>query len=298
MLAAKGEAGRFVSDEARAKFFAAYDRAFTLWPQPWEEFDVETRSATTHIHRYGPAGGEPVVLLHGAGFNGSMWYPNVAALGKNHPVFAIDTPGDPNRSIQRAPIAEPAPSAAWLDEVLDKLGGGPAHLVGTSYGGWIALNQALRAPGLVATITLLDPAGLEKIGPRFYWWFYLSGLATLAPRRLRKHLAVWLDEPVLTQSELLALMWAGIRTYRIEPKKPAPLTNDELHRIQVPALLLTGKRSALIRPARARACAQLMPRAQAEIVAGAGHGPGIEQADHVNARITAFITAASKNQAW
>jgi hypothetical protein len=32
-------------------------------------------------------------------------------------------------------------------------------------------------------------------------------------------------------------------------------------------------------------------------VAGAGHGPGMEQADHVNASITAFITAASKNQA-
>ncbi len=94
-------------------------------------------------------------------------------------------------------------------------------------------------------------------------------------------------------SELLAVMWAGVRTYRVEPKFPDPLTDDELRRIDVPALLLTGKRSALIRPARARACAQLMPRAQAEIVAGAGHGPSIEQRDHVNARIVAFIDSAN-----
>jgi pimeloyl-ACP methyl ester carboxylesterase len=40
-----------------------------------------------------------------------------------------------------------------------------------------------------------------------------------------------------------------------------------------------------------------MPRAQAEIVTAAGHGPSIEQADHVNARITAFIAAASKDRA-
>jgi pimeloyl-ACP methyl ester carboxylesterase len=65
----------------------------------------------------------------------------------------------------------------------------------------------------------------------------------------------------------------------------------------VPTLLLTGKHSALIRPARARACARLMPRAQAEIVTAAGHGPSIEQADHVNARITALIAAASKDWA-
>jgi len=115
MQAAKGEPGGFVSEQARERFMVAYDRAFTLWPRPWTEFDVETATTTTHIHRYGPADAEPVVLMHGAGFNGSTWYPNVAALGRDRPVFAIDTPGDPNRSVARAPIASPEASAAWPD---------------------------------------------------------------------------------------------------------------------------------------------------------------------------------------
>jgi pimeloyl-ACP methyl ester carboxylesterase len=127
-------------------------------------------------------------------------------------------------------------------------------------------------------------------------WFYARGLASLTPRFLRRHLAAWLGEPVLAESEILAAMWAGIRTYRIEPKKPDVRTDDQLRRIQVPALLLTGKHSALIRPARTMACARLMPRAEAQIITGAGHGPGLEATDQVNARITAFIAAASKDR--
>jgi len=297
MQAAKGEPGGFVSDQARERFLAAYDRAFTLWPRPWTEFDVETAVTTTHIHRYGPAEGEPVVLLHGAGFNGSMWYPNVAALGREHPVYAIDVPGDPNRSVARAPIAEPRASAEWLEQVLGELGAARAHLVGASYGGWIALNQALRAPARVASITLLDPAGLTALDKRFWWWFSVRGLAALAPRPLRRRLAGWLGEPTLAENEMIALMWAGIRTYRMEGKFPGVLTDDELRRINVPALLLTGRHSALISPGEAQDRASLMPDAQAEVMTGSRHGPNLEQSNPVNERITAFIAAASENQA-
>src|SRR5581483_4889750 len=74
MLAPKAEVGSWMSEAARVKFMAAYERAFALWPQPAEEFDVETATATTRVHAYRPrAGGEPVVLLTGAGFNAAGW---------------------------------------------------------------------------------------------------------------------------------------------------------------------------------------------------------------------------------
>ena len=149
MLAPKAEVGSWVSEAAREKFMAAYERAFALWPQPLEEFDIETATATTRVHAYRRhPGGEPVVLLTGAGFNASGWYPHVAALAEHHPVYGIDMPGDPNPSIMRAPLTPPAPCAAWLDELLGQLSDRPAHLVGLSYGGWVAMNQAIRAgPG-------------------------------------------------------------------------------------------------------------------------------------------------------
>jgi pimeloyl-ACP methyl ester carboxylesterase len=214
--APEGEPGSWVSEAAREKFMAAYERVFALWPQPVEEFDVETATATTRVHAYRPhPDGAPIVLLTGAGGNAAAWFPHAAALAKVGPVYGIDLPGDANPSVPRALMAPPAACAAWLEELLGQLSDRPAHLVGYSYGGWIAMNQAIRAPGRVASITLLDPAGLTKLDARFWWWMSISGLATLTPMPLRRHLARWLDNPVMLQPELMTLMWAAIRGYAV-----------------------------------------------------------------------------------
>ena len=122
MLAPKAEVGSWVSEAAREKFMAAYERVFALWPQPAEDFDVETATATTRVHAYRPRpGGEPVVLLTGAGFNAAGWYRHVAALAKDGPVW-IDMPGDANPSVPRAlmtprPLAPPGWTSSWASSV-------------------------------------------------------------------------------------------------------------------------------------------------------------------------------------
>jgi pimeloyl-ACP methyl ester carboxylesterase len=286
--APEGELGSWVSDAAREKFLAAYERAFALWPQPCEELDIETATATTRVHAYRPhPGGDPVVLL--SAFNAAGWYPHAAALAGDGPVYGIDLPGDPNPSVPRALMTPPASCAAWLDELLAQLSDRPAHLVGFSYGGWIAMNQAIRVPGRVASITLLDPAGLTKLDARFWWWLSISGLATLTPMPLRRHLARWLDSPAMLQPDLMTLMWAGTRGYHAEPKFPDILTDDELRAITVPVLLVAGARSALLTPTEARARGSLMPHAQVAIVPGS-HG-GFDRIGELNDGIAAFIKA-------
>jgi pimeloyl-ACP methyl ester carboxylesterase len=293
--AAEGEPGSWVSDAAREKFMAAYDRAFAIWPQPREEFDVETATATTRVHAYRPhRDGAPVVLLTGAGGNAADSYPYVAALAEVGPVYGIDMPGDPNPSVPRALMTPPASCAAWLDELLGKLSDRPAHLVGFSYGGWIAMNQAVRAPGRVASITLLDPAGLTMPDAEFYRWLTVTGLATLTPMPLRRILARRLDAPGMLEPELMTLMWAAIRGYRAEPKKPGVLTDDELRAITVPTLLVTGDRSALITPEEARDRASYMPNVEVAVVSGS-HG-GFSDIGELNDRIAAFIKAHAAGQ--
>jgi pimeloyl-ACP methyl ester carboxylesterase len=293
-LAPEGEPGSWVSDAARKKFMAAYERAFALWPQPCEELDIETATATTRVHAYRPhPGGDPVVLL--SAFNTAGLYPHVAALAGDGPVYGIDMPGDANPSVARALMTPPASCAAWLDELLAQLSDCRAHLVGFSFGGWMAMNQAIRAPGRVASITLLDPAGLTKLDARFWWWLSISGLATLTPMPLRRRLARWLDSPAMLEPELMTLMWAGTRGYHAEPKFPGVLTDDELRAIDVPVLLVAGARSALITPAEARARGSLMPHAEVAIVPGS-HG-GFSRIDELNDRIAAFIKAQTHRQA-
>ncbi len=94
------------------------------------------------------------------------------------------------------------------------------------------------------------PRRAHPLDARFWWWLSVSGLASLTPRPVRRRLARWLDNPAMLDQEMMDLMWAGIRSYRMERKFPALLTDGQLAAVTVPALLVTGARSALITPPR------------------------------------------------
>ena len=112
--------------------------------------------------------------------------------------------------------------------------------------------------------------------------------------QLRRHLARWLDSPAMLEPELMTLTWAGSRGYRMEPKFPGILTDDELRAIGVPALLITGARSAMLTPAEAHAQGSLMPHAEVAIVPGS-HG-GFNRIDELNDRVAAFIKGQASDQ--
>ncbi|MER7985341.1 alpha/beta fold hydrolase [Streptomyces noursei] len=291
----QADVGRYVSDTLRDRYFAACDAVYALGATAVAEGDVETSFGTTHVYRYEPAdpaarSRTPVVLVHGSGSCSAMWYPNTPALSAARPVYAIDTPGDPGRSVQRAPLHQPERAAEWLDETLAALDLDRVHLVGSSYGGWLTVNQAHRRPGRLASVTLLDPGGLEKVGLRFFAWIFVSLLATSAPKALRPRLAAWLEQPVLVVPELRAMIRAAVRAHRIRRPAPLPLSDAELSTIRTPLYLVLGKRSLLVHPTRQlERVPRLIPGARAEIITETGHGPQIDHADEVNRRMLRFM---------
>ncbi|MER7492912.1 alpha/beta fold hydrolase [Streptomyces pharetrae] len=291
------DVGRYVSDAWRDRYFAACDAVYALGAPVLAEQDVETSFGTTHVYRYGPAdpaahSRTPVVLVHGAGSCSAMWYPNTPDLSADRPVYALDTPGDPGRSVQRAPLHQPEHAAQWLEETLTGLGLDRVHLVGTSYGGWLALNQAHRRPDRLASVTLLDPGGLEKVGLRFFAWIFVSLFATSAPKALRPRLAAWLEQPVLVVPELRTMIRTAVRAYRIRRPAPLPLSDDELSTIRTPLYLVLGKRSLLVHPQRqVERVPRLIPGARAEIISGTGHGPQIDRAEEINRRMLDFMAS-------
>lgn len=283
--------GRFRGAGDRARFLAAYDEAFHAWPLPRDGYDIATDFGTTYVHRSGPRAGEPIVLLHGAGGNASNWVPQIAAFAERHPVYAVDTIDDPGRSVQTAVMTGSADAARWLDQTLAGLGLDRVHLVGQSYGGWLALNQAAHSTDRIASATLLDPGGLEKVRAGFYVNMVAGALATIAPRRLRPWLARRLAQPALVMDPRdLAPVMIGARRFGPQRSAARPFTDDELRGVKVPLLALLAERSVLLHPERARNRVQrLAPGAEAEIIPGVGHGLTLEEPELVNARVLRFV---------
>ncbi|MFJ7270504.1 alpha/beta fold hydrolase [Streptomyces sp. NPDC099050] len=287
--------GHYVSDELRDRYFAACDALYAKGAPARSETDVETSFGTTHVYRYGPTNPSaesrtPIVLIHGSGGCSAQWYPNTAALSADRPVYALDTPGDPGRSIQREVMWQPERAAQWMDEALDALGLDRVHLVGSSYGGWLVINQVHLRPGRLASVTALDPGGLEKVGLRFFVWIFASLFATYAPKALRPALAKWLEQPVLIDPELRTMIQRSVRAFRIRRPAPLPLSDAELGTIRTPFYLIMGKRSLLVHPKRQlERVPRLIRGARAEIVSATGHGPQIDHPELVNARMLSFF---------
>ena len=279
----------FTSERARERFLAAYDRTLDqVWPVPVQRLAVQTSLGTVSALRHGPDGDDPVVLLTGAGGNAASWYRYVEPLGRTRPVLAVDTLGDPGRSVQTAPVAGAADAARWLGEFLAGVGAQRAHLVGMSFGGWTALAQQLHAPGRVAAVTLLDPAGFGPVTGRFYRWVVLGGLAGLLPAPLRHAAGRRLVNGTLAEDELMRLVRAST-SFRRRVTDPVELTDAELAAVPVPVQLLLGGASAMNdASAVAERVRTVVPAWRVEVVPGTGHALPLEAPDLVVARVLDF----------
>ena len=287
--------GRWSSPQAERRFRRLEDELWReLMPQQPETLDVETPFGRTRAYRW-PGTGEPIVLLHGMGGTSLQWTQYVGAL-RGRTTYAIDTMGDVGRSSQRAELRDAADVVRWLDEALTELAVPRAHFAGVSYGGWIALNEASRSPDRVASIALFDPVGLGPIDMRhFMIWGICVFSAALAPARLRRHIAVWTRMPLVEDRRMLRLLREGNFRHRLGTPQPHPLTDDELRVIASPMLVLLAEKSEIYRsPSAVASRAQaLVPDAEVEIVAGAGHALPVSHADLVIDRLNRFLDAQS-----
>jgi pimeloyl-ACP methyl ester carboxylesterase len=262
--------GGFTSERARAKFLAAYEQALDRrWPER-TALDVPTTFGNTRLHVGGPGDGVPVLLLPGAGGNSLMWHRYVAELGRHRRVIAVDPVGDPGASTQDRPIEGAEDVTRWLDEVVTGLDVERVHLIGCSYGGWTAMQYAIRNPATVASLTLLDPAGFGRVSGRFVAWVVLGGLAGLTPRPLRHRAAGWLHNATLRDDDLMGLA-AAMMGFRRRLPVPPPLTDEELQKIAAPMLVLLGERSQLYDASLVARRLRALSQAEVELVPDAGH---------------------------
>lgn len=191
-----------VSDADIDAFIAAYevpasDEGDADAGPAYQSADVD--GIRVRYARRGPAEGVPVLFLHGFGGDLNNWLFNLDAVAEQHPVIALDLPGH-GESDARLPGTGLADLAAFVGKFLDALGVPKAHLVGHSLGGAVAARLALDAPDRVASVALVNPAGLgEDINAG-----YTDGFVKAASRReLKPVVEMLFADPSLVSRQLL-----------------------------------------------------------------------------------------------
>jgi pimeloyl-ACP methyl ester carboxylesterase len=110
-------------------------------------------------YRHWGATGPPIVLVHGAAESADTWNRVANLLATHHRVYALDVTGW-GYSQRRGPY-DAGHEAGQLLGFLDALHLNHATLVGHSTGAAVVAAAALRAPGRVDGLVLLDGDGLD-----------------------------------------------------------------------------------------------------------------------------------------
>ncbi len=259
--------------------------------------------SSVHFAESNPTGDPPVILLHGLGSAGESWqfqFEPLAALGFR--VVAPDIPGFGWSPWPGGPVTIPR-FAELISKFMHGIGTVPAHVVGISMGGTIALQLALDHPSLVRSLVLVNTfARLRPQAVRVGEWFYfiarmilvrLGGVerqADMVARRifphpeqeehretLKRHIRQ--ADPKVYRGAMGALMRFDVR--------------ERLNEIRVPTLVITGEADTTVAPAVQEELVRGIPTARHVVIPAAGHAVIVDSADAFNKVLVDFYRGLS-----
>lgn len=247
----------------------------------------------------------PLLALHCSLAHSGAWA-GLAARLSGGTVTAIDLPGHGRSDDITPPEALHDTGTAVATALMQRLGqGGPVDLIGHSLGATISLRLALDHPGLIRSLTLVEPvifaaardaalfpafaaaqaqgAALMAADPAagaaaFHAeWGAGERLADL-PDRQRRYI---IDRIGLVPAQNAVLMQDA----------PGMLAPGRLEALRAPVLLIRGADSPAIVPAIHAALLARLPHAAEAVVAGAGHMVPITHAGAVGPLVQAHLDA-------
>ncbi|WP_368496868.1 alpha/beta fold hydrolase [Herbiconiux sp. A18JL235] len=240
------------------------------------------------------------LVLHGGGGPRTV-APLVARLGATRHVFAPTHPGwdcteRPADLTSVAQLADDYLELLAADDAQVRARGGVA-LVGSSIGGWIALEMAVRAAidprfeGLVDRVVVIDSVGVEVAGEPIADFFSLS------PRQLAKR--AWHDaergfvDPAGLSDAERAVQAGNARSLAAIAGSAMsdPTLLARLAAVTAPTLVAWGASDRIATPAYGRALAAAIPDARFAQIEGAGHLPHLEAPAETYAVLEGFLSA-------
>jgi pimeloyl-ACP methyl ester carboxylesterase len=277
----------------------------------------------------GPGADAPrAVYLHGLGGSATNWTELAGLLAARANGLAVDLPGFGLSPPSKTADYRMATQAEAIARVLE--GGQPAHLVGNSMGGGIALLLAAARPELVRTLTLISPAmpdlrpDLRRLSdPRialamvpFLGRKARAALAGLTARdQIEQMLRLCFAEPervsaarvelaVAELAERNAVPWAG----KAVNTAATAIFRDWLvpasrslwavaHRVTAPTLVVWGTNDRVISVRKAPRTAGSLPNGRLLVLPRTGHTAQMERPVTV-ARAVLGLWEAADRGAW
>ena len=246
------------------------------------------------LARRGPDAGTPVLFIHGFGGDLGNWLFNLDAIAESHPVIALDLPGH-GQSDPRLPGTTLADLAGFVAKFLDAIDVPRVHAVGHSMGGAIAARLALDQPGRVASVMLVNSAGL---GPEINAG-YIDGFVSAESRRELKPVVeqLFADASLVNRQllddllkykrldgvpELLRALSSSLFGGGRQSEQPA----RELAGRGLPVVVVWGEADRVIPASHA---GQAPSGAKVQVLPGAGHMTMMEKAGDFNALLKGHL---------
>lgn len=166
-------------------------------------------------------------------------------------------------------------------------------LIGSSFGGWIAAEMAVKDTSRLSQLVLIDALGIKTGGPleRDIADLHALGRDAAAAHLYanpEKHRPDFEAAPLEAVEEYArgreAFTYFGWSPYLHNPK-----LFDRLRRVNVPTLVLWGESDRLVTPDYGRAFAAAIPNARFEIIPNAGHMAHVENPDAVATKIASLF---------
>jgi len=176
----------------------------------------------------------------------------------------------------------------WLENIHDmayfyldfiqQLGLSKICLVGSSMGGWIAMEMAVRSTARLKSLVLVSPAGVATPAAQ------PADIFLMPPEVLIKNL--FFDEKLaaarLAQPEDVDVSLKNRHTtarLAWEPRLHDPFLPKWLHRIDVPVKIVWGKQDRILPVELVPEYKKLLPQAQIFVLENCGHLPHAEKVD-------------------
>lgn len=249
---------------------------------------TERSIAGCQIRIYRGGNGPVLLMLHGAGGSANL-LPFAERLAGRYDVLVPDHPGFGNSDLP-----------PWLDDIhdaayfyldfLSALDLRDVHVVGTSLGGWIALEVAVRSVTRMRSLSLIGAAGINcptvRRGDIFMWSPEIRIRKLIHDQTLAAKVIAnksnFEQESIAVKNEFTTARLAW------QPRFFNPSLHKWLHRIAVRTQVIWGDHDAVFPLPYAETLARGIPGARLHVIQSCGHLPHVEQPDQLAALITQF----------